>query len=150
MTTMLKRASAEQVGVAWLKTLPELAGIGAATTLPALSAWNGPSFITVGPSLGGIPDPSNPTRSPAVQFDCYARSPNSSRPPWNAASQLAEAIVDATYSVSQSCILTVPGNYLHTAKPASLPRRITGDVEALARYSVDIMLTYSPQNLVIV
>ena len=154
MTTMLKRASAEQVGVAWLKTLPELAGIGAATTLPALSAWNGPSFITVGPSLGGIPDPSNPTRSPAVQFDCYARSPNSSRPPWNVASQIAEAITDATYSASQSGILTIPGEYLtvklHTAKPASSPRRLYGDVEALARYSVDIVLTYAPVNLVIV
>ena len=152
-TVMLKRASAEQVCVAWLKSLPELAGIGVAASLPALSAWGGVSFVTAGPSLGGIPNPYDPTRSPVIQVDCYAKSPNSSRPPWNVASQIAEAITDATYSASQNGILTIPGEYLSvklfTAQPRSSPRRLYGDVEALARYSVDICLTYSPQNLVI-
>src|ERR1035441_1433566 len=102
---MLKRASPEQVCVAWLKSLPELTGIGVAASLPALSAWGGPSFVTAGPSMGGVPNPYDPTRSPVIQVDCYAKSPNSSRPPWNVASQIAEAITDATYSASQNGIL---------------------------------------------
>lgn len=148
---MIKRPSGQQVCVAWLKSLTELSGIAVSTTLP--EKWTG-LFAIVGPSLGGIPFPGRVTRVPVIQIDCFAKEPNSDRPAWNQASILAEAIRDATYGSQQYGVLTIPGNYLaanlSSVIPMSEPRRVQGDVTAIARYTMNMQFTFTPVDLAIV
>ncbi len=147
------RPSAQQVAVAWLKTLTDLSGVDVATTLAPVADWTGQDFVTAGPSLGGVPSGYVPVRVPVIQIDTWAKAPNSNRPAWNRASVTAEAIRDACYGGLQHGLLTLPGNfmdvYLHGVMPMSEPRRMQGDVAAMARYTITLEFHYTPVNLVI-
>jgi hypothetical protein len=153
MTVMQKRPSAQQVAIAWCKSLSELEGIDVASTLAPVKSWTGQDFVVVGPSLGGIPSMNRITRVPVVQLDVFAKAPNSARPAWNRASMTAEAIRDACYGSQQYGVLEIPGGFmaanLHSVSPMSEPRRMQGDVAAMARYSLDIELVYDPAALVV-
>lgn len=153
MTTMQKRPSVQQVAIAWMKSLGELAGLDVAATLAPVKTWTGQTFVVAGPSLGGLPSAYVITRVSVIQVDVFAKAPNSSRPAWNLASQAAETIRDATYGSQQYGVLEIPGGFLaadlHHVSPMSEPRRMQGDVAAMARYSLDIEFVYDLVSLVI-
>ena len=150
MTGMPKRVSAQQVAVAWVKSLPDFMGIPVATTLAPQAGWGTgvQDFVVAGFSLGGIPGAYTLTRVPVVQMDCFAKAPNSNRPAWNRASMLTEALRDACYSGYAAGVLSFAGGFpsvtLHSVVPMSEPRRILSDVAAIAHYSIDLAFTYSP------
>jgi hypothetical protein len=147
VTAITLRASAQQVAVAWLSGIAELAGVPVAATLPPPAQWGGQDFVTVGPSMGGIPSAYLLTRVPVLQVDAWAVAPNSTRPAWNRASATAEAIRDACYGSSQSGAIAVKGFetvWLNGARAVSEPRRMLSDVAAIARYMITIQLMYSP------
>jgi len=156
MTTPIqRRPSAQQVTIAWLKTIPELNAADVASTLALIKDWSGQDFIVAGVGLGGIPRQGMATRFPVIQVDCFAKAPNSSRPAWNRASMSAEAILDATYGAGQSNTnLEIPGGfmaaYLSSVEAMSFPRRVENDQAAIARYTLDVQMTYIPVGLVIV
>ena len=154
MTAMQMRPSAQQVATAWIKTVPELAGIDVASTLAPVGSWKTQDFIVVGAGLGGIPQTGVMVRSSVLQVTVFAKRPNSDRPAWNRASMTSEAIRDATYGSYQFGALEIPGGFLgvnlHSVEAMSEPRRGLGDPAAMALYSIDLLFVYDPAGLVVV
>jgi hypothetical protein len=145
-TPILLRASGRQIAIAWLGMLPELAGIPVAATLPPPQQWGGQDFITVAADLGGIPDEFIKTRVPVLQIDAWAVAPNSTRPAWNRCSATAEAIRDACYGSLQSGPIIVNGfigALLHDVRVLAEPRRMEGDIAAIARYMLTLQFIYT-------
>lgn len=140
----LLRPNNELVAVAWLKGVPYL-GNRVATSLPAdNSSWSASGFVTVS-GIGGSPDPDLPVRRPVVQLDCWGVAPNSSKPPWNLAAQLAEQVRDAVETHgSVGRRVDMPAAYrdarVETVVLRTEPRRVPGDVAAYARFTMDAEL----------
>lgn len=142
------RANAELVAVAWIKTVTGIDASLVATTLPGPDpsgnyAWAASGFVQVGPVSGGSPQLHYALREPVVQVDCWAVNPNSGKPPWGKAANLAEAILAATYATAQmQATLTLPSSYpqarMLTAHFVQEPRRMPGDDSSYARYSGDL------------
>jgi len=146
------RPSSQQVAVAWVQSLPELVGVGVATTLPPQKQWGGQDFVTVSANLGGIPVMGMMTRMPVLQIDSWAQAPNSTRPAWNRASMTAEAIRDAAYGSDSYCELTFAGGFmpvsLEGVRVLSEPRRLSSDTAAIARCVLTLQFYYTPAGLV--
>lgn len=139
--------TADLVGVAWLKTVVS-AGTDVATTLADAATWTGDLFVTafIVPSTS---DRYTPLRSPIVQVDVWGRpQAPSSKPPYNRANVEADRIRDATIAGSARTVTPTPGDWL----PARVtdvtcerdPFRHTDDQGGLARYGLDLGITFMP------
>lgn len=138
--------TAEQVAVAWLKTVTGVDATKVATTLPAdVSVWAATGFwqVTV---VGGTPATHTPLYMPVIRVDCWAANLASTKPPWGRAGSMAGSVVWATYH--QPALLRVdPGAGFDTAHvlstfPLSEPVRVPDDDAGFARVFVDLRLSW--------
>lgn len=138
--------TAEQLAVAWVKTVPEVDPSKVATTLPADAAgWAASGFVQVG-IVGGSPSVHTPLLSTVVSVHCWAANLNSNRPPWGRAGSLAAAIVWATYGHPAAVVDL--GVEFHRARllsvyPLSSPRRIPGDEAGFAHVEFDAAMAWT-------
>ena len=143
----------ELVGVHWIKSLANLGyAIPASsvnTTLPAdNSTWEASGFIQV-QMAGGAPDLYLPMNRPLLQVDCWAAKPNSEKPPWGKANNLAELIKAATYDKTTWGNLTLPATHENARVLGSIastePRRVLADEARFAVYTMDLELIWVRQ-----
>jgi hypothetical protein len=137
------RATPELVTTAWLKTV---VGDRVATTLPkpgsdGILSWADGGFVTH-VVAGGASNIYVPLRTPVMGLSCWAANPGSQKPPWNQASNLAEAIVAACLDHPNvpKPALALPGGYpsvqVKSAYTVGDPRRINDDASSYARYDI--------------
>lgn len=139
--------SNEMVAVQWLKGITYL-GNRVATELPTdNSSWSASGFVTVA-AVGGTPHMYVPLRRPVLSVDCWGVTPNSGKPPWRLAHQLASEIYVAILNhpvVPRP--LTMPSGYMGarvmTAIPRSEPVRVPGDVASYAHFSMDVEMQWT-------
>lgn len=134
----------ELVAVTWLKTLPGLPANSVNTTLPAdVSTWAENGFVQV-TLAGGSPDMYTPQNQPVFQIDCWATNPNSEKPPWGKANNLAEIIKATVYDKSVWGPLTMPATHENVRVLGSVaqtePRRVLSDEARFACYTIDLQL----------
>ncbi len=141
---MALHPNSELVAVAWLQGIPYL-GSRVATALPTDNGtWSASGFVTA-VAAGGSAPMYVPMRQPIIGVTCWGAAPTSGKPPWNLASQLAEAIVDATLDhVTVPRRVTLPTAYapafVRTAYVINEPKRVPGDVASYAAYTLDLAL----------
>jgi hypothetical protein len=137
------RATPELVATAWLKTV---VGDIVATTLPKPATdgtltWTDTGFVTL-VTAGGTPNIYVPLRDPVMGVSCWAVNPDSQKPPWGRAANLAETIVAATLDHPNvpKPVLALPGSYpavqVKSAYVTGDPRRIPDDASSYARYDI--------------
>lgn len=148
---MLYEPTSELVVVAWLKGL-DFIGSNVATQLPAdNSSWSASGFLVVTPaggsssaSAGGDSSMYLPIGGPVMSLDCWAVSPNSSKPPWNKAFQMAQRIrmyaLETPELVARNVTLsaTYYPAHVYSAWPLNEPRRIPSDPANYAHVSFDM------------
>lgn len=134
------------VARAWLSTLPGITSGMVATTLPKdTSAWQATGFITLTVAGGGM-DPDTPLRNPLIQADYWACSPNSGRPPWELAHQLAETTIAARLQNGRRDVLVRSGFWQARVQqmwPVLEPQPLYDDASSFARVRVDWRLTWA-------
>lgn len=158
--------SPEQAAIAWLNSL-NLSADGIATTLPAdQTTWAEHGFIQVRAISGQGGLESVMPRSTMFQVDCWATNPNSGKPPWGKAAQIASEIWDACSDNSnQNKALTLPiANFhqvsIYTAYPQGEMRRFITAVESTtsttrdpssgyARYQFDLAIHWQVKKIVV-
>lgn len=140
------RATSELVAVAWLGGL--FADDIVATTLPKADSdgnlsWAASGFVTVS-TVGGSAHQYYALRNPVVSVDCWAVNPNSARPPWGKAANLAEEIQAGCYAADIGRSLTLPGDYpaarVLSAYAVSEARRVPSDPASYARFNLSLAL----------
>src|SRR3546814_8582917 len=89
----------------------------------------------------GNPDLYLPMNQPVLQVDCWAAKPNSEKPPWGKANNLAELIKAATYEKQYWGPLTLPATHENARVLGSVavtePRRVLGDEARFTNYTLD-------------
>lgn len=136
----------ELVGIHWIKSLAGIPTNSVGTTLPAdNSTWEASGFIQV-QMASGNPDLYLPMNQPVLQIDCWAAKPNSEKPPWGKANNLAEIIKAATYDKQYWGPLTLPATHENARVLGSVavtePRRVLGDEARFANYTFDLQLIW--------
>jgi len=146
----LLRGNTDLVVQGWLAGVPGLSEAMVASTLPSdVTGWAVSGFVQV-TTVGGTPDAYVPMREPVVSVDCWAVAPNSSKPPWGKANNLAEHIAAACQD-HRGCnrVVILPEGYppvrVHQAYLLTEPRRIPSDDGAYARYQMDLALHWTEQ-----
>jgi len=159
--------NSELVTCAWLSSIPG-SGFTAsmiATQAPIAESWpevNGISSFITTRCVGGTPNPVGmqaPLAMPVMEIKCWATRLTSDKPPWFAASNMAEIIRIAMYSrglgvfgraltVTAKNVTYNPAVVLRTVMHTE-PRRIYGDPGNYAVYQFDMGLTWKEVNLVI-
>lgn len=138
--------NSELVGVAWLKAVTGL-GDTVATDVPGdQSTWSASGFTQVS-AVGGSPGRTFPIAKAVLSLDFWATNPNSGRPPWGKAAQLAEHVRAGVHDHGAvPRIVALPATYngarVVTAYLLTEPRRIRSDVADLAHYSADLALSW--------
>ncbi|GGW98707.1 hypothetical protein [Streptomyces chartreusis] len=143
MSTPVLHATPELVTTAWLKTV---VGDRVATTLPKPAddgtiSWANGGFVTH-VVAGGSSNIYVPLRTPVMGLSCWAVNPDSQKPPWGQASNLAEAIVAACLDHDNvpKTRLSLPGNFpdvqVKSAYTTGDPRRVPDDASPYARYDI--------------
>ena len=136
--------TSELVAVTWLRQVTGLDSI-VATDVPAdASTWAASGFVQV-TGVAGSPHPELPVAQPVLSLDFWATNPDSGRPPWGTANQLAEHVragVHAHSTIRRR--VTLPAAYADAVVMEALllqePRRIRGDAADLAHYTADLQL----------
>jgi len=144
---MALHPNSELVAVGWLQGIPYL-GSRVATSLPTdNSTWSASGFVTAVAAGGAAPMYSGQLREPVIGVTCWAAAPTSGKPQWYMASQLVEAILDATLeAVTVPRRLTLPAAYapafVRSVRVVSEPTRVPGDVASYARYNLDMVFSW--------
>lgn len=133
MTTP-RYATTERVAVAWLSTLAGLSAAMVGTVLPDLadSDWSATGFLVV-TAVGGTSAIEVPLAHPLVSVQCFAVSPDTGVPPWNAAGNLAATIDAGCFAPSGAGqVVTLPdcdqNARVLSAYTSGIPRRSYGDM----------------------
>ena len=129
----------------WLLSLPGITAGMAATTLPEdTTSWAATGFLTVH-TVGGTPNGYYALRRPVLVVDTWAVSPGSDKAPWGLANNLAETVVAGPDA--RGARLTLPGSFppatVLEAQVLTEPRRVYGDTGGLARYTLNVALTWA-------
>lgn len=138
----------ELVCKAWLHAIPGLAGVEVVTTFPTdevafpLLQDRGIIQATV---VSGTPDMYVPQNQPIFQLDCWAAKPNSEKPHWGKANQLAEVIKAACVGRRGSWgRVALPAAFedarVQVANVTREPRRIVRDDARFGGYTLDVQL----------
>lgn len=141
------RPTSELVVVTWLKGISAL-GNRVSTELPTTdaSSWAASGYTQV-LGVGGAPSIDFALANPVVSLDCWAYAPDSGRPPWNKANQVAEIIrmgmLDHA-NVGRPVVLPAAYNNARviTCYPTIEPRRVRGDDAQYARYTMDAVFSW--------
>jgi hypothetical protein len=144
-----KRATAEGVAAAWAGTLALPA---VATTLPELGSWpvlagTVRGFVVIDGVVGGTPR-DTALRSPVIGISTWAAVPDSDRPQWGAANDLAEVILRETYRhpfVPVTVRQSPKHRYaiVHSVRVLSEPRRVPDPDEGRAHYVLDASIFWT-------
>lgn len=87
----------ELVAKAWLQGVPGVPPNSVATRLPRdNSTWAASGFVHIAGVVGGGSNRYYRLHEPILQLDFYATKPNSDKPPWNEANNLAQLVHDST------------------------------------------------------
>lgn len=134
----------ELVGITWIKSIPGIPTSSVNTLLPAdNSTWEASGFVQV-QLASGSPDLYTPQNQPVFQINCWASKPNSEKPPWGKANNLAEIIKAATYEKQFWGHLVLPATHddvrVLGSVAANEPRRVLGDEARFACYTFDLQL----------
>lgn len=138
------------VAVAWLARI--FGSSMVATSLPGPAAdgtlsWQGSGFVQA-QELGGREVVVDGVRRPVVTADLWAApAQGSTKPPWNAAAQLAERLrVGTEEGQAYGQPVTLPAAYAGARVLAawliSEPVRVTDDPAGYARFTVDLALDW--------
>jgi len=85
--------SAEQVGIAWIKSLDTVNADVVATAMPSdPTEWATNGLIQVGVASGVGRMYSGTLRNSVLQIDCWATNPGSQKVPWGKAAELASQL----------------------------------------------------------
>lgn len=145
---------AEQVAVAWAKTLALPVGQGVATVVPEFTAWpvaggsTSRAFLQILATGGGVVR-DTPLRSSVLSFDSWAGKSGSDRPPLALASQILSAVLHETFYGTFPRQLTVGARTVtvHSAWPVTEhARRIPDQDTSRAHYSIDIQIMWSEEG----
>jgi hypothetical protein len=134
----------ELVGVHWIRSIEGIPTNQVNTDLPAdNTTWEVSGFVQV-TLAGGSPDVYTPQNQPVFQVDCWAAKPNSEKPPWGKANNLAEIIKAACYDKRYWGFLALPATHQNARVLGSVattePRRVQGDEARFACYTFDLQL----------
>lgn len=145
---------AEQVAVAWAKSLSLLVGTAVATDLPAATAWptvsgGSRAFLQViGTGGGTVRD--TPLRTSVVSFDAYGVKTDSDRPPKAMTSHILSDLLGRTMGYENGsfpAMVTVANGAVatvHSAWPVTEhARRIPDQDTSRAHYSLDIAIMWT-------
>lgn len=143
----MEYASTERVVNAWLATVPGISAAMVDEQLPAdNSTWAASGFITPY-ALGGVADIDMRIGHPIVGLKCWAVDPNTGRPPWNIAGNLAETVRNGCFSNGTSRYLTLPycdqNARLLSAYLVEEPRRTYGDTGDYACFNTSVALHWA-------
>lgn len=137
------------VALAWLRSRAGIVPGQVATKLPReLATWADLGFIQASVVTGRVDDDTR-ARSPLVQIDAWAHSPNSVKPPVGKAARLAELVLKAVETDSQTYGQTIDlgPNYLSarvlSAHSPTEPSEVEGDPSGFARITFDFVLTWA-------
>lgn len=138
--------TAEQVAVAWVKTLDGVDPTKVATTLPGdATVWAETGFVQL-TVVGGSPGRDSQLYSPVLAVDVWAANVGG-KAPWGRAGSLAGAVVWGSYNGVAPNLLDLGVEFhrarVHTVSTLSEPRRIQGDEAGFARVQFDAALTWS-------
>ncbi|HEY9474676.1 MAG TPA: DUF4082 domain-containing protein [Mycobacteriales bacterium] len=143
------RANTDLVAVAWLSGVDGVPSDAVATTLPAdNSTWAASGFVQVTSGVGSSVNPDVPLRGPVVQVTCWAVNPDSAKPPWGKANNLAETVWSACYQPTDvPRLLTLRSGYpqarVLSLWPVSEIRRLPGgDISSYAAYTFDLAVRW--------
>lgn len=108
MTAPANYPNSTLVAVAWFNSIP---GIEAASQLPKDTAWGPTGFVRV-EVVGGSPNAYLPQGEPVVEVHCSAVQPDTGRPLWNVAGNVASAVIRALRDeTTKQRTLTLPIGY---------------------------------------
>lgn len=152
------RPTNELVAVAWLVAyVPEFTADMVGPSLPKdTTKWAASGFVQVSAIPSGTPDIDIPLRRPRLQIDSWATAnqganATSSKPPWNLAAQLIEAIRIATEDAQTGRYgktIPVKANYLDARVQAAYlltePTRVLDDPSGYARFTTDLAIDWVP------
>lgn len=150
---MAKRPTAELVAVAFGKAVLSLAGkptVPVVTTLPAATVWQATGAVQVEGIVGTVARDTD-LRSPVVSFGFWATKPNSDKPPWGQANELAEDIRGAAFwdwaDAALPLDLEPAGVYdpvlVQSARVITEPRRMPDPDLSRAHYTMDFQLWWT-------
>lgn len=145
---MAKPAPSELVVSAWLGTIPGIAPAIVGTQLPEDPALWPTGFVQVGPEFGGRPGMYVPMREPVMEIHTWGVNPDTDSPDWQAASDLAELVVEAAYAnhnLNNALTLPVEGyrqGRVLAAWPVTDPRRVRDDVASYGHFTLDLMVRW--------
>lgn len=134
----------------WLLSLPGVPTDKVATQLPQEpSTWAETGFVLIAGVVGGGSSLYYRRFDPVLQIDCYAVTPNSDKPAWNRANQLAEYIWEvAMYEESLIKVdVTLPAAYQNARVLEALPMTRPShrpDQGSYAVFGFDLQLTWIP------
>jgi hypothetical protein len=105
-------ATTEKVVAAWLTSLPGITTAMVDFQLPEPDdagnvSWASTGFITPY-GVGGKPDIYVPVARPVVGVKCWFVDPNTGRPPWQKAANLAETVRAGCFTDPGEVFLTLP------------------------------------------
>lgn len=139
----------ELVAKAWIQTLAGIPPNSVATTLPRDNrTWAASGFVHLSGITGGSSNLYYPLHEPVYGIDCYATNPDSDKPPWNKANQLATIIQNATWDQQQvKRTLSLPSTYRNArvleAQVLNEPTR-RPEPASYAVYGFDLLLHWIP------
>ena len=149
------------VASAWLARVPGLSPDMTGPELPpgvlpngTAAPWIRTGFVTV-QAVGGGPDPYLPRQTPVLQVDCWAVKPGSSRPPWNLAEALGQAVTVATWQRTGFNVPVIPvvngvgypAAVVQGAYLASGFKRLYADSADYARVTANLALSWVMPSL---
>ena len=136
-----------------LAVLPDLVG-KVATKLPDADNWSGGEFVQI-MAVGGSADLDVPQMAPVVTVNCFATSGGSSlQPPWGKANHRAMQIWQQTMVKRWPQVVVDPGGdygraQVQTVAALQVPRRLPSDASQYAVYSMDLLISWLPIDLVV-
>lgn len=149
----MRYATTEKVVTAWLATLPGITSGMVDQILPPPDvnnnfSWAESGFITPY-GAGGAPNIYLPVAKPVVGLKCWAVDPDTGRPPWNLANNLAATVWNACYPTTSGVTLALP-LCDQTARVMSAfmvrePHRAYGDTGDYACVDVEVQLHWHAQ-----
>jgi hypothetical protein len=136
-------ATPEKVALGWGAAIFNTTMVGA--TLPTdNTTWAASGFVTATISTGLGPHMYYRFDRPVISLQCWAVNPDTGRPPWGKAQNLAETIRVLGAYRNEPVAVTVPDSSENarvlSAYLVSEPRKVFGDLGDYAAYVVDVQL----------
>lgn len=146
---MPTHANTPLVAAAWLATITGLPAGSIGISRPPVDKWPAAGFVSLGPIFTAARETNGPPlRWPIVQIDCVAVRPNSKKPNYFAAADLAEIVWHATLLEPPALTLPIGVNPVHLStlyaitEPEQVPEPDTG----FAHYSIDVCVGWIEQG----